>query len=1682
MRPFIILQLAMLLWITLPAYSQVEAPSGNTGSLNDDKNWIISKTFDENGNVINEKKEFYDNTGKLLQTQSKLKYRKDASTVYTHVFAEQPIKDVFGRNALSTLAAPIDNSQFIYKSDFVRNGSGTAYTYKNFDRYVSGGTPTTKVVSPDPLGGQSVKGTLAWYYSNNNTWEPYTATTNYPYGRQTFYSDGTGNEKKNAAPGEVFKMGSGHETGTNITPVINELTHYLQIRDAYFSASELGVEAASLTREAVQTVGVDANGKMAIEIRDRNDKLLMTARPGNSLQVTNTVLLNAQGMYSVVVNSANLVLGASGADPIIEVYAGATLFYSGPMTQLNLTGAPSQVEVRCAIPFGYQHCTNPPLNTNCTDPTNAGGGLQQIHYFQIFADNSDVTITGSYTLYNMATETSVSLLPGNKLNKGYYKLVATSGNVTLTYVNGYADISYHFYNQLGKVVASIAPEGVKRLLDPNSSANCVFNMSPVFSDIPNVGMQYGTQKTISIHATDADNNNLTITFPNLPAFATSTNIANGQANITFNPTLSTNQGNYTITANVSDGIAPLVSKNFTLVVKSSTNGAPIIANIQDVTVRNGFSVTVPITAWDPDGDNMTYAIPSLPYFATLVNLGNGRLNVVANPPQGEQGGFSMQFRATDQNGALSTKNFTIVVNDNAAPSLAAINNVYITEGQSTSINLVATDPEMSSFFVWTNSGLPSFATFTNNGNGNASIQISPGSTNAGYYPVTITVDDGFGSNVSRSFVIQVCDNAPITPDKTKVPFMSLYEYDVRGRLVKATTPDGGATELVYRKDGKLRFSQNAVQKVSGRYSYMNYDGAGRIVESGEYQPDGSGIAFTSDLSVSSPLKNILEDISSTGGLTTGTKKDVLINLFDKPDNSHAQSGYTQTAAHLATAISMTKKYSSIVNNVPNGANLVSASWYDYNAEGLLTWSIQYINGLGYKTIDYTYDGLNRLTKQVFQKNTAAETFVHYYEYDAGTYKLSKVYTNTVDNFGTKLLQATYIYKLDGGTKRLELAQNLQGVDYTYTLHGNLKAINNSDKTKDPGGDGPGNGFGVDAFGMVLDYFPDDYVNTRVSAQPIKGVNSSGIGTDSYQGNIKAMTWYSKKPVLPGVTDDPTTYVYQYDDKYQFTESTWGTNINFANTPATFSATAFNKESVKHPTNGSPGFDANGNILYLQRTDGTGTLTDRFDYKYYSNSNKLQSVVDDANLLPEVYSSYTYNQVGQLTLDNTGAASQKKFIKYDVAGKVVAVARDPQFTQLVAEYEYSETGSRIKKKLYNGSFQLMSITFYVGGVVYTQDVIGAGPIVAQEFAVNGGRGRIGTFYRQSPVYAYELTDHQGSVRAVIAQAVGSYEVRMYSDYYPFGMVLQKGGPDNPRYAYQGQHSEKDPETDWNAFEMRMYDAHIARWLSMDPYGQFNSPYVGMGNSPVNGIDPNGGFWEELANFLLAGMWISNEGLRMYNEYEANGKNPSYKWIGNRLTGHGVLYSRTIKRVWAVDLSTEGGWRLGDEIALKRQKIAAVEDFFYTDKLGDTYAIYVDLEWKATAGIRIALELEGVGGDINLWSTELWKYSFVEGHKSGFNEGQPFKFSQGLSVGVGILEGGFGVEYDKYVQDVETTFSGRIGVLDLSVVYKKMNETLAGQLGINIGGKIAFIAGIEMQGGLKQEAVPNGDRKAFMQNRD
>jgi len=172
----------------------------------------------------------------------------------------------------------------------------------------------------------------------------------------------------------------------------------------------------------------------------------------------------------------------------------------------------------------------------------------------------------------------------------------------------------------------------------------------------------------------------------------------------------------------------------------------------------------------------------------------------------------------------------------------------------------------------------------------------------------------------------------------------------------------------------------------------------------------------------------------------------------------------------------------------------------------------------------------------------------------------------------------------------------------------------------------------------------------------------------------------------------------------------------------------------------------------------------------------------------------------------------------------------------------------------------------------------------------------------------------------------------------------------KYGYQGQFAEKDEETGLNQFELRLYDSRINRSLSTDPYNQYHSPYIGMGNNWVNLVDPSGGSTED--HFLGAEGHIYDKNLSQ-SEGEAMG----LIWLGSNdakaadlnLSLSNLGFNGRIIDMWAqtdkffsVDMTPEEQaqgvmdiFRAGAESA---ETILFLAAFFPESKIVQAYAAY------------------------------------------------------------------------------------------------------------------------------------------------
>ncbi|MCL9807185.1 lamin tail domain-containing protein [Flavobacterium amniphilum] len=702
-----------------------------------------------------------------------------------------------------------------------------------------------------------------------------------------------------------------------------------------------------------------------------------------------------------------------------------------------------------------------------------------------------------------------------------------------------------------------------------------------------------------------------------------------------------------------------------------------------------------------------------------------------------------------------------------------------------------------------------------------------------YYDYTINVFNKTGQLVKnvqpKGYEFNaVIKDKPLHLQPATTAFISTYTYNDQGQLKEVSSPDEGTFRFAYRNDGQMRYSQNADQ-VDTKVAYTNYDEYARPVESGVLvQSGGTGIWGPASANTDGPLL-------SGAGIS---RSEQVITVYDHPtnyDSSIATGDQIPVGLQLNALVGASYKQENLAGNVvvtysKSGPVFNAITWYNYDAYGRVVWLVQYNEGLGAKTIHYEYDYKGNVTRVILQNDVPAEKFAHLYTYNSIDNALIRV--ETVKGTEKSVTHAEYSYYATGELKRANIAQGAQGLDYVYTLGGQLKSINHPNLTQ---ADDPGHDVN-DVFGLILDYHNEDYVraNTNIASSPtIAGVNQD------FNGNIKAARWGNNN--LIGNTDK-AAYMYNYNRNGWMQSAAYG---SFDTAGAITANTKF--------AEGNLNYDANGNITSLQRTNDAGTLIDDLSY-FYNGNNQLNRVEDNVDpgvnydIDSQSKGNYVYNTIGRLTKNTNEGLTYV----YNSQGLTTEVNLHGQTR---VKFFYNERGQRVKKESYTAG-NLQSTTYYAldlsGNTIAVYSKVGANSITQNEMPIYG-LSRLGVYTRSTTAGTdymnYQITDHLGNVRAIVKKPVGSPIAAIFTaDYYPFGEKLPS--KDNVtgvyRYAYQGQ--ELDGETGMEAFQLRLWDGRIGRWLNPDPKGQYASPYLGMGNNPGNSVDPDGGweskFWRDV----------------------------------------------------------------------------------------------------------------------------------------------------------------------------------------------------------------------------------------------
>ena len=1461
-------------------------------------NWTHSVTYDENGTIKSESKEYMDAFGRTLQSQVKM-------FSSNNILVSQPLYDSYGRAVGQTLPAPVFVNYFCYVPQFIESDYGVDYSVGYFDNI-----PGTPPVDPEKLNTEddyynqpgdvnnplpvydNSYGKLGWYYSNNNSFENLVAADAYPYSRSDFYNDPLGRTKRIAGVGIKHYMGSGHESKmiyestppVTAAPDQNELNFVFPHRtyelENDFSVNISNVSNINKNLQLYKTISIDPDGKDQITYTNSSGQTIATCITGDGTAcVSHTQVKTIFNIYGQRA-SQNLYVPKLKSNTV-------RLYEKSESSEL------------------YNHIA-PVIRDKFKDVELISG-----------LDYSYNSSTGAITFLGAYASQSLYLSVNYTTTSGYVIPVGNTINVSVDI--DYAQWSLYFYDRKDRLLASASPNDVVCQVAPYTLQK--ISATPAQLNQTQMVKTQSQARTLQAPLLSFDFDHGT------------QDAANKEIVVSLNITTDT-----IFAFNNDSALVSLFTTPYDR-VKDSTFFAenPYVSNIADslygnvvdsnLLYKNVYdSMMVFHNPIDSLSASYIDSINNAFYFTSVRSLIGKRISYT---------GY-LTFKARIGNDSVVKLNvdsipfnYDIEVVSYDTISGGVVSKIFGYTNQTTITENPIDLPDGTTGVDVIPTIVPTIKTGQN---GQTDIPVGTTNPNIGS---TIAG----GTNVSGIATVN-----QYTPTPIPINLSNKYQYNEYDLLVGSQSEDEGDVDYVYDLlEDKLLFTQNDKQRASGnKFNCIVYDKLGRTIKTGEYDPSASGsgnpyyfidyyglIALTAAPSGYTSIYDPMND--NTSAYNDGRITQATNIIYDDVDSSMPTALGDATFAQKYTAAKVSKTYND---------NLTT--WYSYDELGRMLKSVQNSTALGYKTMEYAYDLRGKLLNSTYQKNKS-DVMQHFFSYDADE-RLQSSYCG-VKNGSSMLWKglASYQYYLHGPLKRMVLDNDLQGIDYVYTIGGMLKSVNNPMTTstdKDPGLDGystgPNSSVKPDLFAYGLQYYDNDYVRT---SSPIKSYDytSAFSGSNvSYSGLIKNIAWRTTLPAgAPTSSYSTMMYEYNYDSKGQLTNAQFG-NFNATSASHTATFTQLPEYKLDNLT-----YDKNGNIQSLRRNaassgSGTAHLFDDLTYNYSTTLKNRLLKVADASTNPGSYSAefdlpnqtnsanYVYNAIGELVENK----QENQGFEYDASGLVTRVYKLNN-NNTIATFIYNDKGLRHQKISYNGDGYAYKGTYYsydAGGALiatYENTITGGTPstITPRDFAIYSA-GQVGILDASTHATLFNLTDHLGNVRAVISRntSTGNAETISYTDYYPHGGILPGRNYQNsvgsPMY-YQGQ--EKDAETNLLNFELRQFDPRLGRWYNPDPMGQYHSPYLAMGNNPISQIDPTGGssydqYWGQTDAPKLDRWDNYNFSTGYDNEnVDPNGPmvNPdmSYghdKWLGDYLQSGAYWNAKNQYEAYMSDHTKNGVW--------------------------------------------------------------------------------------------------------------------------------------------------------------------------------
>ena len=301
----------------------------------------------------------------------------------------------------------------------------------------------------------------------------------------------------------------------------------------------------------------------------------------------------------------------------------------------------------------------------------------------------------------------------------------------------------------------------------------------------------------------------------LPPGLTSTDNGDGTATISGTPAANTG-GTYPITITATNGVSPAAIQSFTLTVDQVCQ----ITSADSATFAVGQAGTLTVTTTGYP----TCILPApltLPSGVTFTDNKNGTATLAGTPAANTGGPYPFTINATNDVIPDATQSFTLTVGQ--ACQITSADSATFAVGQAGTFTVTTTGyPTCALPAPLT---LPSGVTFTDNGDGTATISGTPAANTGGTYPFTINATNGVISAAAQTFTLTVNQACRITsPAGTTFTVGQAGTYTVISTGVPGCVlSENGAlppgVTFTYNGDGTAALSGTPAAGSSGPYPF-----------------------------------------------------------------------------------------------------------------------------------------------------------------------------------------------------------------------------------------------------------------------------------------------------------------------------------------------------------------------------------------------------------------------------------------------------------------------------------------------------------------------------------------------------------------------------------------------------------------------------------------------------------------------------------------------------------------------------------------------------------------------------------------------------------------------------------------------------------------------------------------------